>query len=66
MHVFITMDLGPEFVGWSTQVGENVVCAMSPQVQHNASLRRAVRTVVEREGRDCVACQRCPIGQLPT
>lgn len=63
MHSFLTLDQGPGFVGWSGQVGDTIVCVMTPQVLNDASVKRVARALVQRQGGDCGACDNlnCPL-----
>lgn len=56
---FIPLDQGPDFIGLVGQVGETTVCVMTPRVFNDESARRAVRTLVERQGGNCASCD-CP------
>lgn len=62
-HEFIPLDQGPGFIGLVGQVGETIVCVMTPRVLNDESARRAARTLVKRQGGDCASCDclSCPL-----
>lgn len=67
-HVFVTLDQGPSFVGWSGLVEETVVCVMTPAVHTDPATRRIARQLVRHQGGDCAACTQigCPLKADPT
>ncbi len=62
MHECFTLDLGPEFIGYATRVGEKTVCAVTPAVQTDPAARQEMRDLAQRQGIDCQACCGCPAG----
>ncbi|RMB79653.1 hypothetical protein CTZ28_44380 [Streptomyces shenzhenensis] len=64
MHEFVALDLGSKVIAWTGRDGDRTVCVTTPRALSNASLRRVVRELMRRQGRDCTVCRSCPIGQL--
>lgn len=62
-HEFLTLDQGPEFVGWSGLVGQTIVCVMTPTVHTDPVTRRIARQLVHEQGGDCASCNQnqCPL-----
>lgn len=65
MHEMITLDLGPSFIGWQGQIGEKILCVVTPRVADDARARGIVRGLVRRQGGDCFSCRGCVVGQTP-
>lgn len=63
MHECFTLDLGPEFIGYATQVGEKTVCAVTSAVDTSPAARKQMRELAERQGIDCLTCRCCPVGR---
>lgn len=61
MHELITVDLGPDFFMWCGQLDGRLVCAVTPRVQDDATVRRTVMELVKRQG-VCDGCSACPLG----
>lgn len=64
-HELLTVDLGPEFYGMSSQIAGRIVCVATPRIHTDASARRVVRELVQRQGSDCGTCllANCPISR---
>lgn len=62
MHECFTLDLGPDFVGYTTTVEEKTVCAVTPAVVSDPDARMVMRELARRQGIDCRTCGGCPVG----
>lgn len=62
-HEFLMLDPGPEFIGWSGQIGDTIVCMMTPRVLTDAPTRRVAANLVARQGGECSTCTnpKCPL-----
>lgn len=57
----VIADYGPDFYGWTSQVGERIVCVATPRVEEELPVRRLVRNLIRRHGGDCDTCRGCII-----
>lgn len=64
-HDLLTVDLGPEFFGMSSQIAGRIVCVATPRIYTDATARRVVKELVKRQGGDCGSCSLadCPISR---
>lgn len=62
-HELLTVDLGPEFLGWTAEVAGRIVCVAPDRIHVDPSARRVVRELVRLQGGDCGSCplSRCPM-----
>lgn len=61
-HV-IHRDLGANFLGFATQVADEMVCILTPQAASDARIQERVRDAMRSQGRDCGTCLGCPVGR---
>lgn len=62
-HQMFLADLGPDITAWTGRVAGKLVCVATPQVEHDASVRREVRDLIKRQGVDCAVCRSCLMGR---
>ena len=62
MSTVINLDLGPDILGYPTQVDGEMVCVLSPRTAEDRAAQERVRQFMEGQGRDCRICRGCPVG----
>lgn len=63
MNHVITLDLGPDILGYPTHVDGEMVCVLSPKVTAgDHAIQERARQFMKAQGRDCRTCRGCPVG----
>ncbi|MEU2789104.1 hypothetical protein [Streptomyces sp. NPDC007100] len=60
----VTADLGSGFAALRGRVNGEFVCLVTPRVEHDEETRKAVRSLIERQGGNCASCCGCIIGTM--
>lgn len=62
MPTAIAYDREPGFIADMLVINGRTVCVLSTEATTDASTRALVRTFMQSQGIDCMACRNCPVG----
>lgn len=62
MAKVVTLDLGPQFLGYALRVDGEKVCTLPSTAFTDELVREHVRELMEGQGTDCRRCRGCQVG----